>query len=375
MTSRGSRFLRADAVAVLEPSLDRVGPPCPHAGPGRCGGCDWQHASLAAQRAGKAAVVAEQLHRLAGLDVEVDVQPLPGAADGLGWRTRVRYAVDADGVPGLRRHRSHEIEPGVDCLLAAPGVRGIGVPGLRWPGVTEIEAVASGTGDRALVLHPAGPDGPALPDGLPADVAVGQAGPDGTVRVRGRSYVVESALGRRWRVDAAGFWQVHPAAADTLAAAVLDGLGAEPAHRVVDLYAGVGLFAAAAAEVVGPDGSVLAVESDARAVADARRNLHDLPTVRLVHDRVDHALADGAVRGADRVVLDPPRSGAGLGVVGRIGEAAVPRVVYVACDPAALARDVAGFAGHGYRLESVRAFDMFPMTHHVECVATLSLVS
>ncbi len=402
VTSTGSRFLRADAVAVLEPAPERVSPPCPYAGPGRCGGCDWQHASLDAQRAGKASVVTEQLARLARLDVEVRVEALPGSPDGLGWRTRVRYAVDEHGVAGLRRHRSHELELGVDCRLAAPGVRQIGVAGLRWPGVSEIEAVASGSGERALVLHPSGSgrgepgrgrrdsgsgrgepgrgrrdsgQPPSVPVGIPADVTVCWAGQEGTVGGPGRRWVLEPALGRVWRVDAAGFWQVHPGAAETLAAAVLEGLDARPGQRVGDLYSGVGLFAAAAAEAVGPSGVVVAVEADTRALANARRNLHDLAWVRLLGSRVEQALAESALGSLDRVVLDPPRAGAGARVVHAIAALGVPRVVYVACDPAALARDVAGFIGHGYQLEGCRAFDLFPMTHHVECVAVLSLVS
>ena len=111
VTDESPSFLRADAVRVLEASADRVEPACPHAGPGRCGGCDWQHVSLAAQRDLKAALVSEQLRRVAGIDRMVDVEAVEGAPDGLGWRTRVRFAVDPAGRAGFHRHRSHDIEP------------------------------------------------------------------------------------------------------------------------------------------------------------------------------------------------------------------------------------------------------------------------
>ena len=126
VTEVTSRFARADAVQILAASPDRVEPPCPHARPGGCGGCDWQHASLAAQRQLKAAVISQQLRRIAGLDREVTVEPLPGDPDGLGWRTRVRFAVGPDGTAGLRKHRSHEVIDVGHCPIAHPLVEAAG---------------------------------------------------------------------------------------------------------------------------------------------------------------------------------------------------------------------------------------------------------
>jgi tRNA/tmRNA/rRNA uracil-C5-methylase (TrmA/RlmC/RlmD family) len=170
-----------------------------------------------------------------------------------------------------------------------------------------------------------------------------------------------------------GFWQVHPAAADTFATVVREWAAAPVGGRAWDLYGGVGLFAAVLAEQVGATGSVLLVESARAAVADAEANLADLPQVRCVADRVERIVVRSPGDDLpDVVVLDPPRRGAGRVVVDAIAGRRPARVVYVACDPAALARDVATFAGHGYRLAELRAFDAFPMTHHVECVALLS---
>nr|WP_232827587.1 TRAM domain-containing protein [Jiangella endophytica] len=343
------RFWRADAVAVLTPSPARVEPPCPWSGPGRCGGCDWQHVLLPAQRSLKAAVVAEQLERLAGLRREVTVEPVACDAGGLDWRTRVTYAVDGSGRAGLRAHRSHEVVPIDACRIAHPEVRAARVEDGEWPGAASVEVVAANSGDRQLLV-------------------------DGEV-VEGRGYVVEEAAGRRWRVSGGGFWQVHPGAADTLVNAVLDGVQARPGETALDLYCGVGLFAGALAPLVGSTGTVVGVEGSRQAVADARRNLHDVPWVRLLTGRVDRVLSGSGPAGvpaaADVVVLDPPREGAKAAVVRRIAERAPRVVAYVACDPAALARDLATFAGHGYQLTGLRAFDLFPMTHHVECVAIL----
>ena len=342
--AEGSSFWRADAVEVLAPSPDRVPPPCPWSGPGRCGGCDWQHVSVSAQRALKAEVVREQLSHLAHLDVAVDVEPVPGDVDGLGWRTRVTWAVAEDGSAGLRRHRSHEVVPVDSCRIAHPLVDEAGVTRRPWPGVGSVEVSASvATGDRLV-----------LPDG------------------RGDGVLTEVVGDRAFRVTGGGFWQVHPGAAATLLAAVVEGLQPQPGETALDLYGGVGLFAARLAELVGPTGRVTLVESDRVAVADARHNLSEFPAVRVERGRVDHVLRRLRTGRADLVVLDPPRSGAGRAVVDLVARQVRPRrVAYVACDPAALARDLTWFAERGYRLTGLRAFDIFPMTHHVECVAVL----
>jgi tRNA/tmRNA/rRNA uracil-C5-methylase (TrmA/RlmC/RlmD family) len=200
---------------------------------------------------------------------------------------------------------------------------------------------------------------------------------DGATYADGPLVLTEQAAGRSWQVTGSGFWQVHPGAAETLRGALLEGLAPRRGEHALDLYSGVGLFAAVLAGAVGPTGHVLAVEADEVAVSDAAVNLADLPQVAVLHERVDRALSGTggrgpAVRSADLVVLDPPRTGAKRDVVADIAALGPRAVGYVACDPAALARDVAYFAGHGYALSSLRAFDIFPMTSHVECVAVLT---
>jgi tRNA/tmRNA/rRNA uracil-C5-methylase (TrmA/RlmC/RlmD family) len=347
-----SSYWRADAVEVLEAAPGRVSAPCPWAGPGRCGGCDWQHVDLQLQRDLKAGVVQEQLARLAGIDRRVVVEAVPGDRDGLDWRTRVTYAVDGSGRAGLLAHRSHEVVPIDWCRIAHPLARELPLAGRRWPAGGKVDvSVASETGDRLVLV-----------DGEP-EPALTRTGVPGAV--------VEIVAGRRFRVTGGGFWQVHPGAAPTLRGAVLDGLQPVEGETALDLYGGVGLFAAALAERVGPTGRVTLVESDRTAAADARHNLADLPAVRIERGRVDHVLRRQRLRGADLVVLDPPRSGAGRAVVDLVSRLRPRCVAYVACDPAALARDLKWFTERHYALTDLRAFDLFPMTHHVECVATL----
>lgn len=372
--AEADRFLRADAVEILRPGADRVAPPCPFSGPGKCGGCDWQHVTPEAQRRLKAAVVAEQLSRLAKIDREVVVEEVPGTPDGLGWRTRVQFAVDDDGRVGLHKHRSHEVVPVDHCVIAAPEIEQVGVEARTWPGMAAVEVIAAaGSSDRVVVVTPqAGQRVPFVDLDVPVSVLRGD-GKGGTQRIHGRAHVREVAAGRTWKVSGSGFWQVHPAAADVLTAAVMDAVKPRPGETAMDLYCGVGLFTAGLAAAVGAEGEVVAVESDPAALADAAANLAEYEQAVLVGEKVDKAL-DQAPEGfqAEVVVLDPPRSGAGRGVVRRIA-AVQPRVIaYVACDPAALARDLGYFAEHGYALSGLRAFDLFPMTHHVECVAVLS---
>jgi tRNA/tmRNA/rRNA uracil-C5-methylase (TrmA/RlmC/RlmD family) len=370
ITEETTRFLRADAVEILRASPDRVPAPCPYAGPGRCGGCDWQHASLGAQRAMKAEVIAEQLKRLAGIEREVVVEEVPGAAGGLGWRTRVRFAVRPDGVAGLRRHRSHEVEPVDACLIAHPEVERVGAERLDWRGASSVEVVASSTGERAVVVEPQARRSVEVPDlEAPAAVLVEERG--ATRAVRGRGSVRERVGEREFQVTGSGFWQVHPGVAATLLDAVLGYAAPKPGEWALDLYCGAGLFAAGLAEAVGPEGAVLGVESETAAVRDARRNLRDLPQARVERGRVETAMHRLGVERADIVVADPPRTGLGRTVVERVAGLSASRVVYVSCDPATLARDLAWFGGLGYRLGALRAFDAFPMTHHTEMVALL----
>ncbi|MFD3696567.1 class I SAM-dependent RNA methyltransferase [Streptomyces sp. NPDC058646] len=381
-----SRYLRADAITVLDASKDRVPAPCPYAGPGKCGGCDWQHAKPGAQRRLKGEVVAEQLKRLAGLTPEEagwDGTVMPAEGDKLPagqvpqWRTRVQFAIDEDGNAGLRKHRSHEIELVDHCMIAATGVSELGIEKQDWPQMASVEAIAaSGSGDRQVVLTPR-PGGrlPLVELDKPVSVLRVEEKDGGVHRVHGRPFVRERADGRTYRVGMGGFWQVHPQAADTLIKAVMQGLMPRKGEMALDLYCGVGIFAGALAERLGETGAVLGIESTKRAVEDARHNLADFPRVRVEQGKVEQILPKTGITECDLVVLDPPRAGAGKQTVRHIAGLSARRIAYVACDPAALARDLGYFKDNGYKIRTLRVFDLFPMTHHVECVAILEPVT
>ncbi|MFI1459717.1 class I SAM-dependent RNA methyltransferase [Nocardia carnea] len=407
---RGGAFCRADAVDILEPSPDRVPRTCPVSGPGGAGCCDFAHATPSAQRALKSMVVAEQLRRITGLEREPEVEPIPGPSDSAGgWRTRVRLVVDAAGRAGVHRYRSTEVLPDLRCPQPVPAALD-GIAERRWtPGADLVVAVddeghrhivelapapqpgeyrGSGTresrrgpGDRRRSARPkperrAGPDGsvPDTPNGQRRR-AVARRAAAHTARdewvVEGTGRAVQYVAGRRWDVSAAGFWQAHRGAAERYSDLVAEWADPAVGATAWDLYSGVGVFAARLAAQTGSAGTVYAVESAPGAVADGNAALSDLPWLTLQTGRVERWVADHSESRPQVVVLDPPRAGAGKPVISAVTAAAPDRIVHIGCDPASFARDLRLYLDAGYRLGALRAFDAFPATHHVECLALL----
>lgn len=381
-------FWRADTIEVLAPSTHRrphVWPAADVATPpaARPGGADFGHIALDEQRRLKAAVLRDALHRFGGLDeVTVTVQPADGApsqpaageaaetTDGTGWRTRVSLHVDDRGQVGPYAARSHRVVPVRDLPLATAEVAAAAraltgdVPG-------RIDLVQPSDGRVRVLVRPA----------LPARGRRERLGePAGA-----REVVVQRVGERSFRVDAGGFWQVHRLAASALSrevsAALREAGGVDPDAAHLDLYGGVGLFATVLGDLGGPGAHITSVESDERATEHAGENLAEWVGARAETDRVDRWLARRVAQASaherDRLargvaVLDPPRAGAGRAVVEALTALAPPVVVYVACDPVALARDIATFRQRGYELTRLAAMDLFPSSHHVEAVATLS---
>lgn len=339
VTEVAKRFARGEAIAIHRRSPHRVEPPCPIAG--SCGGCDFQHVEPAWTRELKRQVVAGLLEHLGGVAFTGEVAEVPPSP--FGWRTRMRYHYAPDGRAGLRAHRSAEIVP-----LPAEGCR-LAVPALAAP------SMVGRPGDELLGVAAAGG----------AEFLVAAAAQTGTDPDGSREHTVaERAAGRAYEVAVDGFWQAHSAAADLLVAGVLDGLRPKPGEAALDLYCGVGLFAGALA---ASGCRVTGIEGDRRAAELAVRNV---PEARFLAGDVARRLT--RLRGGvDLVVLDPPRTGAGAKVMGQVLGRRPRAVAYVACDPAALGRDLRTASGLGYRPASISAYDLFPMTHHVECLAIL----
>lgn len=343
VTEITKKFLRADTVEVLKAHPQRITPPCQYAG--MCGGCDWQHLELAAQRELKAQVVREQLSHLGQVESvngsalsEFQVEALPGDHDGLHWRTRNRFSAIADMGVGLFMSRSHSVIEIEDCLIAEAGAVALAQSAL---GVADgdIQTVLTANGNHVIVDPRNGP------------------------------MVDEKVFDRTWHIHAGSFWQVHKQAPETFVSAVREFAHLKQGESLLDLYSGAGLFAASLAKDVGEDGEVVAVESSIDAVRDARRSCSDLPQINLITADVSKWVSANKNEQFDVVVLDPPRSGAGIANVAQVAGMATRAIVYVACEPSALGRDTAVLQDAGWRLTALRGFDAFPMTSHVECVA------
>lgn len=368
---RGGSFCFADAVEILEASDDRVDRVCPISGPGGAGCCDMSHATQAAQREIAAAVVAEQLRRLGGVERDVLVEEVPGgASDGTRWRTRVRLAVDAAGTPGYRRYHSNDVVPDLGCTQIDPRAYTDLVEHVWQPGA-DLQVVLDADGQRHVVeiappvVSRTGRRSPGRRGASARRAAVNAPRAEKVVEGSGRP--VERVGSREWRVAATGFWQAHRGSAQTYSTVVSEWADAAAGGTVWDLYGGVGVFAAAVAGQVGASGRVESVESSRQAVDDGAAALADLSHVSFRHGRVERVI--GGLAEPDVVILDPPRAGAGKDVVAAIADAAPRRVIHVGCDPASFGRDVGLYRAQGFELADLRAFAAFPSTHHVECLA------
>jgi len=350
-----AKFWRADAVTVLEASADRVAHPWPEAGPGGVGGAELGHVAVPAQREWKHAVLRDSFERFAGTEFPGSVTAAPGDDErgGLRYRTRVSAVADGEGRAAMRWARSHNVHTLAAMPLATPHAEAA-LLGQRFPAGAEIAIVDPSGGDVFVTVNGARWHG-------------GKRDTRENAARRVREVVRVGASEYPMVVDATGFWQVHVEAPSLLASRVRELAGT--GTTAVDLYAGAGLLTVALAEAFQ---NLLSVESDADAVRAARRNIAGRDDVRVTQGDVRKSLHSGfgdhGVGPIDVVVLDPPRSGAGRETVDALAAMGATRIVYVACDPVALARDTALLAGHGYALTHAEAWDLFPMTHHVEAI-------
>ncbi|MFM1788883.1 MAG: hypothetical protein RLZZ12_232 [Actinomycetota bacterium] len=336
ITELSKNFARADAIEVMQASDARVKPSCEYARPGGCGGCDFQHINPVEQRKFKAEIVKEQFKRLAKLDIDIEVEEVLPI---FGWRSRMEFSVSENRKIAMFKARSNTLIEIAECKIAHEGID-----------ISKLNSLK-------------------LPVGKKVDVAVGS---DNRVisAIEGREnfeLVHQKVRSFEFSLTPEIFWQSHIRAPETLLDCVLSFAQLRNGDHLYDLYSGVGLFASGAIEIVGETGRITMIEESASAVTDARRNFANFQNVEIVEGKVERELKRFAR--ADVVVVDPPRSGAGDRVLRQIVALSPRTLVYVACDPAALARDTAILEGMDYSLDGIRAFDLFPMTQHIESVA------
>lgn len=346
-------YARGTVTEVIEASPDRVEHFWRAARQG-AGGAEFGHIKLARQRELKTEVLREALQRMAKIDSEIQVEAIPGddELEGLHYRTRVQLNVDAEGTAGPVRERTHEVIFTKKLPLAVPEIEELGLHLQNWKGANKLFIAASSTGQTQYQVDK---------------------------KIFGAQQLIERVNNRTFRLSAGAFWQVHKSAATILCNQVIEYLRLldfDSKAKNLDLYAGVGLFSATAAQEFS-NANFLAVESHAAAVADGKRSTVDLSNLRFLKSDVLQFLREAAKQKGefDSIVLDPPRSGAAGKVMNLIGEMAPRNIVYVACDPVALARDLATLLPFGYELKAMKSLDIFPQTHHFETLVALTKVA
>ena len=350
ITGTGSSFNRADVVKVINPSADRVSAPCQFAHRTGCGGCDFQHISLERQRQLKSEVIAEQFARIAKREMQVVVEEV-GAP--LGYRTRFNAVTTRNGDLGFKQARSNKVIPVSDCRILQPEIKYQELSSRKWKGDLRVEVSLSSAGERTI--------------------ATGYTRDETPVRTsEGPDIGQYSINGFNLEVSQRSFWQSHKLAPAVLTKVVSEFAQIKAGDLVLDLYGGVGLFTSQFLEAVGEAGQIDLVEGSKSATADAIRNFAEKKNVKVHTGDVAKLLP--RFTQSDVIVLDPPREGAGKEVVQAMAVLKPRAIVYVACDPAALARDTTYLSEVGYEITKIRAFDLFPMTHHIESVALFGRV-
>jgi 23S rRNA (uracil1939-C5)-methyltransferase len=366
---RRRRYARAEAARILVAGASRVSPPCAHFEEDRCGGCQWQHLAPDAQRQAKARIVGDALRRLGGLDLaDPDLVPSPR---GYGYRSSITLTVNRTArgpVAGFHRADDASVFPLHRCEIACAELndlwRAIGPALGSVPAGDDLRMRLRRARDGGLHVILSGGRGPWTAAGaLGAAAAAG--GCAATVWQRTARGTPRRLAGPDGEREALAFGQVNEEVAQALRAAVVEAVP-DAARRVLDLYGGTG---DAALALAGADREVVLVEADdeaARSAAErASRQGADLEVrAARVEDVIRRLLP------ADVVLVNPPRSGLAPGVSAALAEQAPETLVYVSCDPATLARDLARLGARADRL-SVRCFDMFPQTSHVETLAVL----
>lgn len=396
-----AKFLRATVTEVLDASPHRV--PDRRAAyavtddggnthDGRAwgfGGMEFAHVDLAHSRTLKAEILNDQLARIGHLDRGAEVLPSPQETDGTEWRTRVQLAVDRGGRAGMLAARSHDVIPVTTPPLAAGPLHDLDVSRLRVPGVRRLEFAWAGDHGALIVRgRPRREVLDEIAEWLPPSFSLlaEAAEPGDAVRrssgrgrdrgrgrprshaaeltvIRGDRELQETVSGQEFTVAADGFWQVHRDAADLLSGEVTAALP-DRVESITDLYCGVGLLGITAARATGAP--LFGVEGVGTAIAHARTNASDLDA-RFLALSVDRA----RLPESDVIILDPPRAGVGKAVTSALVGSSARTLVYVSCDPATLARDLAQLTAGGFAIESLTGFDLFPLTSHLETVTVL----
>lgn len=337
----GKKSWFAQTLKVINSSKFRRNSPCAFFKNDGCGGCDWMHTSASYQRQLKIEVLIEQLERLGKITQAREICRMNDVdPEEKNWRSKIRPIANDKGELGFRKYRSKEIQVIEKCLIADEAInRTLIALGKQTPGI-EVELVKNN--DEVLIF-----------------------GKDDR-----KTKVNRKVNEENYEANGSGFWQVHPKAVEVLTDTIEKEIKKMSIGSFLDLYSGVGVFSSVILKSF-PNASGYAIESDKEASENAKMNLRDFKKVKVLKQKVENWIFKTREK-FDLIVLDPPRSGAGVKVMQRICKKAKEKIIYIACDPASLARDAAVAKENGWLLEKVEVYDFFPMTHHFESVAVFT---
>ena len=343
ITAINSKFAFGDAVEILKSSKDRVEAPCQYSHPEGCGGCDFQHINPIAQSDLKKKVIQEQFKRITKIEVDpelISTEPL----NGLNWRSRLNLAISENGNVGLHAYRSNKIIEIKKCSIALEKINNLEVFTKKWDQKDNIKISYSSEDD----------------------ISISQLGQ----KISGSENLKENVEGNKYTISPQSFWQSHKNAPKLLLQHVIKLAEIKKGQIICDLYGGAGLFTLPLSKLIGEKGEVHLIERDDTCIQDANKMFSSIKNIFIHHGKVEQKL--GSVKKIDTIILDPPRNGVSKQVINQIIEKKPKLIIYVSCNPSTLARDSKVLLNNNYKLNKIIGLDLFPMTHHIECVASFS---
>ena len=343
ITAVNSKFAFGDAVEILKKSKDRVNAPCKYAYPEGCGGCDFQHIDLKTQLNFKKIVIQDQFKRIAKIDINPDLI-IADSNNGLNWRSRLNLGISENKKLGLRSHKSNTIIEIDECLIALKEINNLDVFNKHWENNDNIKISCSSEND----------------------ITISHLGE----KISGSDKLQEVVGDNKFNISPQSFWQSHKSAPGIILEQVLKFANIKKGERVCDLYGGVGLFTLPISKIIGENGEVHLIETNRTCIDDANEMFTDLKNIFIHHGTVEQKL--GSIKKINTIILDPPRNGISKQVINQMIEKKPHTIVYVSCNPSTLARDTKILLNNKYELTNVVGLDLFPMTHHVECVTSFT---
>ena len=343
ITAVNSKFAFGDAIEIIKKSKDRVTAPCKYAHPEGCGGCDFQHIDPITQSNLKKIVIQDQFKRIAKIEINPEIIS-KDSLKGLNWRTRLNLAISENKKLGLHAHKSNKIIEIDECLIAVEGINKSEIFNKKWENEDNIKISYSSDNDMNI-----------------SQLGKNISGPDKL------NEVVDD---NKYYISPQSFWQSHKNAPRFLLEQVLKFANIKEGERVCDLYGGVGLFTLPISKILGENGEVHLIEVNRVCIDDATEMFADIKNIFIHHGTVEQKL--GSIKKINTIILDPPRNGVSKQVINQMIEKKPQTIIYVSCNPSTLARDTKILTDNNYTLTNIVGLDLFPMTHHVECVASFT---